>query len=149
MNKKLSYMPKSKSQTHLSPNRVFDLIKEKWGYCKDKFYDPCPAYTPYKAPCFFNGLYGNWKSLNYVNSPFDKKTLEKFVIKAYQQSLIGNKTIMLLPTKTDQDWYHDFILKNNFEILWIRKRLKFTNNKHHSTDTHFLVMIDDGGRTEC
>lgn len=136
-----AYMPQSKSQTHLSPDRVFEIIEVTWDISKEELYDPCPAYTPYKSPIFFNGLYGNWKLWNYVNSPFDTKTLEAFVKKAVQQSKIGNKTIMLLPTKTDQDWFHDFIKNRSEDIVWIRKRLKFKNDKHHAPDTHFLVLI--------
>jgi len=48
---------------------------------------------------------------------------------------------MVLPSTTDQDWFHDLVIGGNYEILWIRKRLKFKNNKNHATDTHFLVLI--------
>lgn len=134
-------MPKSKNQQHLTPDRVFEIIETVWHLTRDMFYDPCPEDTPYKAPCFFNGLYGNWFDFNFVNSPFEKVILEKFVEKSHQQSKLGKVTVMLCPTKTDQDWYHDIILKNNYEIVWIRKRLQFKNNIHRSTDTHFLVLI--------
>ena len=86
-------------------------------------------------------MYGKWGLWNYVNSPFDVKTLEAFVVKAVEQSKIGNKTIMLLPTKTDLDWFHKFIKHRIMDIVWIYKRLQFKNNKHHAPDTHFLVLI--------
>ena len=47
---------------------------------------------------------------------------------------------MLLPSKTDQDWFHD-IISNDFKIVWIRKRLKFKNNKDSAMGGHLLVMI--------
>lgn len=140
INKK-AYMPKSKSQTHLTPDKIFETMQTEWGVSKDYLYDPCPAHTNYKSPIFFNGLYGDWSLWNYVNPPFNVKTLEAFVKKAVEQSKIGNKTIMLLPTKTDQDWFHDFIKGRITDIVWIYKRLKFKNNKHHATDSHFLVLI--------
>ncbi|QDI73923.1 hypothetical protein HOV56_gp34 [Nitrosopumilus spindle-shaped virus] len=139
--KQLAYMPKSKKQEHLTPDLIFDLIKEYWNISKEEFYDPCPPGTPFRAPIFFNGLYGDWCDFNYVNSPFEKDILEAFVTKAHEQKLKGKTTVMLCPTKTDQDWFHDIILKFNYQIKWIRKRLKFKGNKHHATDTHFLVMI--------
>ena len=135
-------MPKSKNQEHLTPDRVFDLIEEKWNFIKSDFYDPCPQGTPFRSPCFFNGLYGDWQDLNYVNCPFEKETLEKFVEKSIEQKQKGKITIMLLPTKTDQDWFHKFIIPRLKDVLWIRKRLKFKNNKNHATDTHFLVLIN-------
>lgn len=138
-------MPQSKSQTHISPDRVWDLIEDMIGMpaemCEKLLYDPCPAYTPYKAPCFFNGLYGDWKSHNYVNPPFEKTILAEFVKKAVEQTREGRWSIMLLPAKTDQDWFHDIILKNHYRIKWIRGRLHFKNNKHSATGSHFLVMV--------
>jgi len=136
----MSYMPKSKNQEHLTPDRVYDIIEKHWGIIKESLYDPVPEGTPYKSPCFFNGLYGDWKSINYVNPPFEVKTLRKFYQKALEQRMKGKFTIMLLPSKTDQDWFHD-IIYNNFSIKWIKKRLKFKNDKDSSMGGHFLVLI--------
>jgi len=134
-------MPKSKSQTHITPDTIYDIIYDMCGKLKDELYDPCPAHTPYRSPIFFNGLYGNWKKWNYVNPMYEVSTLEMFVKKAVEQSHIGCKTVMLLPAKTDQSWFHDIILHHHYYIKWIRKRLKFKNNKHHTTGSHFLVVI--------
>ena len=140
-------MPKSKSQTHLTPDRVFDIIEEEWGYTK--FYDPCPAHTPYKSSIFFNGLYGDWKNINYINSPYEVKILEKFVEKAVQQAKKGKISIMLLPTKTEQDWWRDYIVKNGYDLKWISGRLKFKNNKNNSMSSHVLVLIKNTKEIEC
>jgi len=134
----MSYKPKSKKQEHPTPDSIFNIIFKEWGF--KNMFDPCPIGTPYKAPCFFNGLYGNWKKINYVNCPFEVKTLRKFYQKALEQSEIGNKTIMLLPSKTDQDWFHN-IIEKGFKIKWIRGRIKFKFDKHHAPDCHFLVKI--------
>jgi len=135
-------MPKSKNQEHLTPDRVFDLIESKWFIRRELFYDPCPVATPFRSPCFFNGLYGNWHQYNFVNPPFEIRTLEKFVVKAVDEAEKGMVSVLLLPCKTDQAWFHNIILKNEYEILWIRKRLKFKNNKDSSTGSHFLVKIN-------
>lgn len=131
----LAYKPKSKNQEHLTPDKIYGEI----GIAKDEMYDPCPAGTPYLAPIFFNGLYGDWEQINYVNPPYAVRTLEKFVAKAVEQSKKGKKTWMLLPSKTDQEWFHTHIKDRH--INWIRGRLKFKNNKDSATDCHFLVFI--------
>jgi len=138
---KKSYMPKSKNQEHLTPDKIFDIILERWHLDKSFLFDPVPKGTPFRSPCFFNGLYGNWKLFNFINPPFEVKTLTKFVLKAIDQAQKGMVSIMLLPSKTDQDWFHDLIIGNCFEIIWIRRRLKFKNNKDHATGSHFLVKI--------
>ena len=131
------YMPKSKSQNHITPQRVYDKIEQVWGWKKDDMFDPCPV-NP-----VFDGLYIPWKKINYVNPPFEVKTLTAFVNKALKESLIGNETIMLLPTnKTDQMWWHRlWQVLNKDDIVWFRGRLKFENDKDSSPNAHVLVRV--------
>lgn len=125
-------MPPAKSDVHITPDRVFEIIEKKWGWKKEEMFDPCPENPQ------FDGLKIEWKEVNFVNPPYT--LLRDFVYKAIGFS-ITKSTIMLLPSKTDQHWFHE--LKpwwNNIE--WIEKRLKFKNNIHHATQPHFLVLID-------
>ncbi len=128
----MSYMPPSKSDTHITPDKIYEFIENHWGYKKHELFDPCPVgYSE-------DGLKIIWRPINFVNPPYT--LLKEFVVKAMASTTFGAKTIMLLPAKTDQDWFHD--LKPWWpDIIWIRKRLKFKNNKHHATQPHFLVMI--------
>jgi len=128
------YMPPSKSQVHITPQRVYDLIRDKWGWTK--MFDPCPVNPKWDA------LLIDWKKQNYVNPPYAKDELTAFVEKAvWELENNEHESIMLLPCKTDQDWFHDIILKNDYEIFWIRKRLHFTNNRWASPAPNFLVKI--------
>ena len=128
----LSYMPISKSDVHLTPDRVYDMIKERWGYSKDDMFDPCPVNPQ------FDGIEIDWQQINYVNPPYT--LLKEFFYKAVYETNFSRKTIMLMPSKTDQDWFHE-VIDGEFEIKWINKRLKFKNNKWSATQPHFLVMI--------
>jgi len=135
---KKAYMPQSKSQTHITPDRIYEIISQEWGYAKDSMHDPCPAYTPYKSSMFFNGLYGDLHEVNYINPPYHN--LSEWVMHAVNQTYKNKKTVMLLPAKTDQSWFH-ILINFGYKIKWIHKRLRFKNNKHHSTQPHFLVLI--------
>jgi hypothetical protein len=143
---KQAYMPKSKSDVHITPDRVFDIIEKKWGYKKEDMYDPCPADTPHKAPCFFNGLYLPYKELNFINPPYGRKPKEshtelaKFVFKTIAESFLHKVSVMLLPVKTEQPWFH-FILAGKYDIHWIEKRLHFKNDPDQATQPHLLVRI--------
>ena len=135
-----AYMPPIKSDVHITPDRVWDMIKENWGWNKEQFFDPCPVNPQW------NGLDIDWKELNYVNPPYsrergDKKTLlTQFVEKALRETLLHNSTtVMLLPSKTDQEWFHKI---KEFDIMWIRGRLKFVGNEWSATQPHFLVKIN-------
>lgn len=108
----MSYMPKSKSDVHITPDRIFDMIKEYWGYEKSDIFDPCPLDPT------FDGLDISWKDVNYVNPPYT--LLSEFVQKALEER--PKKTVMLLPAKTDQPWLHSFA--NRDELLeHVRKHL--------------------------
>lgn len=128
----MSYMPKSKSDIHETPDRVFDLIQQHWGYLKNEMFDPCPINPQW------DGLKIPWEKINFVNPPYSD--LPFWVAKAFLESKLNHRTIMLLPSKTDQEFFH-LIIRHNYEIRWIRKRLKFKNNKWSATQPHFLVMI--------
>ena len=131
-----AYMPPIKSDVHLTPDRVWDMIKENWGWNKEQFFDPCPVNPQW------NGLDIDWKEMNFVNPPYsrekgEKKTLlSQFVEKALEEK---GTTVMLLPSKTDQEWFHRI---KDFEIIWIRGRLKFIGNEWSATQPHFLVKIN-------
>ena len=124
----------TKSDVHITPDVVFELINTYWGYKKQQLFDPCPVNPQW------DGLKIPWHKLNYVNPPYT--LLEEFVSKAYWESLKGNITIMLLPsTKTDKPYFHDIIVDHRYEIKFIRGRLKFKNNKWQAPQPHFLVRI--------
>ena len=131
----MSYMPPIKSDVHITPDKIWHIIKDKWGYDKEDFFDPCPVNPKH------NGLEIKWKKLNFVNPPYSREKGEKksqltlFVEKALEEK---GTTIMLLPSKTDQDWFHQI---KHLDILWISRRLRFKNNIHSATQPHFLVKI--------
>ena len=132
----MSYMPPIKSDVHITPDRVWDMIKENWGYEKEQFFDPCPVNPQW------NGLDIDWQELNYVNPPYSREQGEKktlltlFVDKALKEK---GTTVMLLPSKTDQEWFHKI---KEFDTIWIRGRLKFVGNEWSATQPHFLVKIN-------
>lgn len=131
----MSYLPPAKTDTHITPDKVFDIILETWGIEKDMMYDPCPVDGT-------DGLTTSWKDINFVNPPYT--LLKEFVAKALDESNYGNRSIMLLPAKTDQAWFHDLVYNHRgVEIKWIKGRLKFKNNKWSATQPHFLALIQD------
>lgn len=127
-----AYMSPAKSDIHLTPDRVYDMIKERWGYEKHEMFDPCPTNPQW------DGIKIDWQKINFVNPPYS--LLKEFVYKAIYETNFKRKSILLLPSKTDQHWFHE--IYGEWEIIFIEKRLKFKNNKWSATQPHFLAMVD-------
>lgn len=66
-----------------------------------------------------------WSGKNiWINPPYNIKSITKFVNRAILESQSGKSITMLLPVKSDQQWFHD-LLNYGVEILFIKKRIKF------------------------
>lgn len=66
-----------------------------------------------------------WNGKNiWINPPYNVKSITKFVNRAIEESKSNKSITMLLPVKSDQEWFHN-LLNSGVEILFIKKRLKF------------------------
>ena len=71
----------------------------------------------------------------FVNPPYGRE-LHKWVEKSYFESMKPNTVVvMLIPSRTDTKYWHDFILNNHaFEVRFIKGRVHFTNEDGLSGD---------------
>ena len=97
-----------------TPDYILNDIRKEFG----KFFDPCPIDPD------FDGLSIEWKDINYVNPPYDRKNKEAFINKAYKESLKGKTCIMLLSVSTSSKIFHEIIYPYA-EIRFVRGRIKF------------------------
>ena len=97
-----------------TPNYILDAIKDEFG----DFFDPCPLNAD------FDGLKIDWKAVNYINPPYNRKDKELFIRKAYSEYLKGKTCIMLLPVSTSTKIFHELIYPNA-EIRFLKGRVKF------------------------
>ena len=133
------YIAKSKSDCWTTPiNIKTDLNKE---FHFDDF-DPCPL----NENPLINGLDLEWAECTFVNPPYSRlKTSKKngigWVEKAHIEACKGKKIIMLIPSRTDTQWFHDIILKNDYEVRFIKGRLKFGDSKSSAPFPSMLVIF--------
>lgn len=108
----------------------------------------CSEYNiPARLHCLYgesDGLTGNWQRLNWCNPPFDE--CQKWIKKAAEEQDKGNRTIMLIPVRTETKYWHDYILFNpNVQIHWLRKGLAFIDpetNKPCGVFKNALALVD-------
>lgn len=116
-------------------------FKENLPYDFDD-YDPCPWNNPENI----NGLDEEWADCVFCNPPYSRlKTTKKaglgWIEKGHIEAQKGKTIVMLIPARTDTIWFHDIILKNNYEVQFIKGRLKFNDGKHSAPFPSMLVIM--------
>ena len=108
--------------------------------------DPCADLKNTKCERFFtkemNGLLQDWKGEKvFVNPPFSD--VKNWVIKCYNEGQKENTiVVMILPSRTDTQYWHDFIMKAH-KIWFAKGRVNFLINgeKTKNGSTFPLAII--------
>lgn len=120
---------------------IFSHKTDEWetpsGFFKDldaEFHftlDPCATEQNRKCEKFFtvkeNGLKMAWGGYAvFCNPPYSQ--CYEWAKKCYEESQNGATVVMLVPSRTDTKWFHEWVY-GKAEIRFIRGRLKFGNGK--------------------
>lgn len=67
----------------------------------------------------------------WLNPPYGAKSgsLQDWVKKAYAESVKGSTVVMLIPARTNTNWFHDFAIARG-EVRFVRGRPKFGDATH-------------------
>ena len=104
------------SSLHLdwrTPDELYKQLDKEFHFD----FDPCPPDPT------FDGLKVEWGQSNFVNPPYGREIV-KWCRKALGEHLNGKTVVMLVASRTDTGWWHEYIMKAT-EIRFIRGRLKF------------------------
>lgn len=99
--------------------------------------DPCPLHS------YEDGLDRPWGSRTFVNPPYSD--IKNWCKKAYEEYCCGQTVVMLIPSRTDTRYWHDYIMKAT-EIRFIKGRLKFGNAKNSAPFPNCIVIFNGGKR---
>ena len=130
----------SKEEKWATPQDFFDKLNDEFHFTLDA------AASPNNAKCanYFteeqDGLAQSWGGHTvWCNPPYCRKT-GLWVKKAYEEhQRTGCTVVMLLPSRTDVRWFHDYIL-GKAEIRFIKGRLKFGGNKNSAPFPSIVVI---------
>lgn len=130
----------SKEEKWATPQDFFDKLNDEFHFTLDA------AASPDNAKCanYFteeqDGLAQSWEGHTvWCNPPYCRKT-GLWVKKAYEEhQRTGCTVVMLLPSRTDVKWFHDYIL-GKAEIRFIKGRLKFGGNKNSAPFPSIVVI---------
>lgn len=111
-----------------TPNEVYQVLDDE--FCFDD--DPCPIGGK-------NGLEREWGSSVFVNPPYSQ--IKDWCKKAYEESLKGKTVVMLIPSRTDTKYWHDYVMKA-IEIRFIKGRLRFGGSKNSAPFPSCIVVFN-------
>ena len=135
------YIAKSKTDSWATPTELFKSLQAKHQF--DDF-DPCPFNPDFNSKDQ-DGLKIEWASRTFVNPPYSNlKTTKKslgWVEKAHIECQKGKFIVMLIPARTDTQWFHEIILANNYHVEFIRGRLKFRDAKSPAPFPSMIVTF--------
>lgn len=152
----------SKRQDWETPQEFFDALDREFHFVLDV------AATRGNAKCknFFteedNGLEQNWGGIEQINGPFPNtlartgavwcnppcsKQLGKWVKKASEESKKGVTVVMLIPSRTETRWFHDYIYnKDNVEIRFVKGRIRFSGSSVNAPFPSMVVVFHGSDR---
>lgn len=129
----------SKTDLWSTPQDLFDKLNKEFDFTIDV------AANKENAKCkkFYtkeeDGLSKEWNGSVWCNPPYGKD-IGKWVKKAYESKNNCSCIVMLLPSRTDTKWFHEYIL-NKAEIRFLKGRLKFGNSKNSAPFPSIIVVF--------
>jgi len=99
--------------------------------------DPCPLIPE------SDGLSRSWGDRTFCNPPYGK-AIGLWLKKAYQESHQAKLVVCLIPSRTDTQWWHDYVMKAE-EIRFIRGRLKFGGSQNSAPFPSAIVIFNKKG----
>ncbi len=112
-----------------TPARFLEELDKEFHF----IFDPCPTNPE------FNGHEIEWGDVNFVNPPYGRE-ISKWCEKAFNEWKTGKTIVMLVPSRTDTRWWHDYIM-NASEIRFIKGRLHFDDHKNAAPFPSAVVVF--------
>lgn len=144
---------RSENMNWCTPQDFFDEMNEEFHFVLDA------AASDKSAKCerYFtpeqDALSRSWDfgGAVFCNPPYGRN-IGKWVKKAYEESLKGIIIVLLIPARTDTEYFHSYIYgRKNAEIRFVRGRLRFSDeegNTKNRAPFPSMVVVYNGGKHE-
>ena len=120
----------SKTNEWSTPQDFFNELDKEFNFTLD----PCSTRENAKCTKYFtvedDGLKQDWSNdVVFMNPPYGRE-IKYWVQKAYEESLKGATVVCLIPSRTDTQYWHDYIFGKADDIRFLKGRLKFGGSKN-------------------
>lgn len=125
-----------------TPQPIFDKLDMEFGFDTD----PCCTRQTAKCNEFWtpaeNGLLQNWDGRRlFVNPPYSRGNIDKWVAKCFYSSPGALEIVALLPVSTSSDWWHKYCLKQT--KYWVNKRIKFVGAQWTAPFSSVIIRFNN------
>ena len=110
-----------------TPKYVYDYLDEEFRF----IFDPCPPKPK------FDGLQIEWSEMNFVNPPYSRSTIGKWIKKGIDEQKKKHYSVFLIPSRTDVKWFYKMFYHAT-EIRFIVRRINFL-------DENGKIRLDKNG----
>lgn len=125
-----------------TPRAFFEALDKEFHFTLD----PCATAENAKCAKFYtketDGLAQSWRGERvFCNPPYGRE-IGKWVKKAYDETMRGGGTlvVLLIPARTDTRYFHEYIY-NQHEIRFIRGRLHFNESAAGAPFPSMVVVM--------
>ena len=109
-----------------TPENIFNPLNDEFNFdldaCAEEWNKKCCRYLSPED----DALQLPWTGTVWMNPPYGHD-IEKWILKAFEESQKGATVVCLVPARTETSWWHDYCLKG--EIRFIRGRINFTDHR--------------------
>ncbi len=130
---KVFFRTSNYSNEWYTPDDVYKTLDDEFHF---KF-DPCPVGG------VWDGLYRKWESPTFCNPPYQR--IKFWVKKAFDEWQEGVTSVLLIPSRTDTIWWHEYCMKAT-EIRFIKGRIKFKNATQPAPFPTCLIVFKANGK---
>jgi site-specific DNA-methyltransferase (adenine-specific) len=141
MKENFKIMFSSNSNEWETPRKIFDILNKEFNFdldaCASDFNYKCKNYFTKENSC----LDKSWKQYKsvFMNPPYGRQ-IKLFVEKTYKEYLNGSNVVMLIPARTDTQYFHKYIY-GKAELIFIKGRLKFALDGISADSAPFPSMV--------
>ena len=122
-----------------TPYWLFKQLNEEFHFTLDAAASDqnhkCDAYFTEET----DGLKHEWHKSTWCNPPYGR-VISKWVEKAVHECENGNTVVMLLPARTDTEWFHKWIYKQH-EVRFIKGRVRFSGSQYNAPFPNMIVVM--------
>lgn len=133
----------SETENWATPQDAFDRLNHIFNFtldpCADKDNAKCKKYYTKEI----NGLNKDWGGHKvFCNPPYGRNNTGDWIKKCFLESKKpGTIVVALVPARTDTKWFHEYVIKTNANVFFIKGRLKFGGSNNSAPFPSMIVIF--------